>query len=218
MSATGATQLAALLWVQQTDAQARLNLRQCLASLRKAMGAAAATVIDADQASIMLRGDAIDVDVGTLGQLAKGRATPALAEAAGCCKGELLAGLNLREEGFEDWLSLERRTARRLQADVLRRLAEDRLADGDGEAAEQLARLEPLDEQAQRLTMRALAAAGRRSAALTHYQASKALLERELGVQPEAETTALLEAIKAAEDGGGAVPQALAEATPAPHP
>ena len=215
----GRDKLAALLWVQQTDAQARLNLRQCLASLRKAMGAAAATVIDADQASIMLRGDAIDVDVGTLGQLAKGRATPALAEAAGCCKGELLAGLNLREEGFEDWLSLERRTARRLQADVLRRLAEDRLADGDGEAAaaaaEQLARLEPLDEQAQRLTMRALAAAGRRSAALTHYQASKALLERELGVPPEAETTALLEAIKAAEDGGGAVPQALAEATPA---
>ena len=47
--------LAALLWGRQTDAQARLNLRQCLSSLRKALGSSAAAVIDADQDSIMLR-------------------------------------------------------------------------------------------------------------------------------------------------------------------
>ena len=200
----GRDKLAALLWGRQTDEQARLNLRQCLASLRKAMGAPAAAVIDADQASIMVHGDAIEVDVETLRKLADRDLTEGLVDAAGLCKGELLADLNLREDEFEDWLSLERQTARKLQADVLRRVSEERLADGDGEAAvaaaEQLTRLEPLDETAQRLTMRAYAAAGQRSAALAHYQASKALLESELGVEPEAETTALLQAIK---DGDG---------------
>jgi TolB-like protein len=204
----GRDKLAALLWGRQTDAQARHNLRQCLASLRKGLGAAARLVIDADPASITLRADAIEIDLGALRHLAKAQAqanaTAALAEAAGLCKGELLAGLNLREEGFEDWLSLERQTARGLQVGVLTRYSESRLAEGDGEAAvaaaEQLARLELLDEPAQRLMMRAYAAAGRRSAALAHYQTSMALLEQELGIQPEAETTALRQTIK---DGGG---------------
>ncbi len=204
--------LAALLWGRQTDAQARRNLRHCLASLRRALGASAAAVMDVDRGSIMLRAEAIEVDVGTLRHLINGDLTAGLVEAVALCKGELLADLNLREEGFEDWLSLERQTARGLQAGVLTRYSESRLAEGDGEAAvaaaELLARLEPLDEPAQRLIMRAYAAAGRRSAALAHYQTSIALLEQELGVQPEAETTALWQTIK---DGGGP----MAEATPA---
>ena len=197
--------LATLLWGRQTDEQARRNLRHCLGSLRKSLGVSAAAVIVADQTSIMLRAAAIEVDVGSLRQLANGERTAALAEAVGLCGGELLADLNLREEGFEDWLGLERETARKLQADVLRRFAEGRLDQGDAEpavaAAENLAKLDPLDEPAQRLLMRSYAAAGRRSAALAHYQACKELLEKELSVEPEAETKALLDAIRA--QGGG---------------
>ncbi len=144
--------LAALLWGRQTDEQARRNLRHCLGSLRKAMGACAAAVIDADHRCIMLRAAAIEVDVGSLRTLMNGDRTAALAEAVGLCKGELLADLNLREEGFEDWLGLERESARKLQAEALRRFAEDRLEQGDAEAAvaaaENLSNQDPLDEPA----------------------------------------------------------------------
>jgi len=212
--------LAALLWGRQTDEQARRNLRHCLGSLRKALGARAAAVIDADQGSIMLCAAAIEVDVGSLRTLMNGEPAVALAEAVGLCKGELLADLSLREEGFEDWLGLERETARKLQADVLRRFAEDRLEQGDAEAAvaaaENLSNQDPLDEPAQRLLMRSYAAAGRRSAALAHYQACKALLEKELGVEPEAETTALVVAIKAAKDGDGPTGETASDALAAP--
>ncbi len=216
----GRETLAALLWGRQSDEQARRNLRHCLASLRKALGARAAAVMDVDRGSIMLRADGIEVDVGALRQLSNGNLTEGLAEAVELCKGELLADLNLREEGFEDWLSLERETARKLQTEVLRRFSEGQLKQGDGEAAvaaaEQLAGLNPLDEPAQRLLMRAYAAAGQRSAALAHYRASKALLERELGVAPEAETTALLETIKGAEDGNQPAGESLPEAPATP--
>ena len=216
----GREKLATLLWSRQTDEQARRNLRHCLASLRNALGSAADAVLEADRASVLLHAEAIEVDVGALRQWANEDRTDALAEMAGLCQGELLADLSLREEGFEDWLSLERETERKLQAEVLSRFAEGRLAQGDGEAAalsaEKLANLDPLDEAGQRLLMRCYAAAGRRSAALAHFQTSKALLERELGVQPEAETTALAETIKAAKDGDAPTAETAPEAPAAP--
>ncbi len=214
----GRDNLAALLWGRQTDEQARRNLRNCLASLRKALGPAAAAVIDADKASIMLRADAIEVDVATLRQVTNGDRTVPPADAIRLCNGELLAKLSLREAGWEDWLSLEREAARKLQAEVLRHVTESRLEQGDGEAAvasaEKLAHLDPLDESSQRLLMRTYTAAGRRSAALTHYQTAKALLASELGVEPETETTALLEAIKTAKDGKQPAGEAASELAP----
>ncbi len=169
--------LAGLLWGGHTDAQARLNLRQCLSSLRRVLGSTATKLIDADQASIMLCSSAIEIDVVSLRKIHKGERTEALEQADQICNGELLANLNLREAGFEDWLSQQRETVRMLQSDVLRRLTENQLTNGDAEAAVavalKLAHMNPLDEAAQRLLMRAYAAAGQRSAALSHYQTTK---------------------------------------------
>ena len=194
--------LAGLLWGGHTDAQARLNLRQCLSSLRRVLGSTATKLIDADQASIMLCSSAIEIDVVSLRKIHKGERTEALEQADQICNGELLANLNLREAGFEDWLSQQRETVRMLQSDVLRRLTENQLTNGDAEAAVavalKLAHMNPLDEAAQRLLMRAYAAAGQRSAALSHYQTTKMLLADELGIEPGADTLALRDEIKIA--------------------
>lgn len=194
--------LAGLLWGGHTDAQARHNLRQCLSHLRKALGSAATKIIDADQASIMLRSDAIEIDVGSLQQILNGGQSDLLQRADQICNGELLANLNLREEGFDDWLSQQREAARKLQSDVLLRVTGDLLANGDAEAAVavalKLAHMDALDEAAQRLLMRAYAAAGQRSAALAHYQTTRVLLADELGIEPEADTLALRDEIKIA--------------------
>ncbi len=57
---------------------------------------------------------AIEIDVGSLRKIHKGERTEALEQADQICNGELLANLNLREEGFEDWLSQQREAVRRL--------------------------------------------------------------------------------------------------------
>ena len=56
--------------------------------------------------------------------------------------------------------------------------------------------LDPLHEPAQRLAMRAYYWAGKSSAALRQYHVLVDLLEKELGVEPEEETTTLYEAIR----------------------
>ena len=63
--------------------------------------------------------------------------------------------------------------------------------------------LEPWRESAHRQWMRALALSGQRSAALAQYEACRRILAEELGVEPEAETTALYERIR----GGIEAPQ-----------
>jgi adenylate cyclase len=84
---------------------------------------------------------------------------------------------------------------------MLERLAALRLERGDAEAAietaRRLIRLDPLNEEAHRLLIRALAAAGRRSEALTHFNELEALLEKELQAAPEPETHTLVDAIRA---------------------
>jgi DNA-binding SARP family transcriptional activator len=86
-------------------------------------------------------------------------------------------------------------------ADVLKHLAQWQIEQGAYENALPPARrwvaLDPLHEPAQRLVMQLYAWAGQPSAALRQYQVLVDLLQEELGVAPEAETSALNEAIRA---------------------
>jgi DNA-binding SARP family transcriptional activator len=56
---------------------------------------------------------------------------------------------------------------------------------------------DPLQEGAHRLVMRAYCRLGQRNRALAHYQHCRAVLQQELGAEPEAATRALNEAIRA---------------------
>ena len=64
------------------------------------------------------------------------------------------------------------------------------------DAASRLVELDPLDEPAHRRLMAILARSGDRAGAIRQYRATVAMLDRELGVQPLAETTELYEAIR----------------------
>jgi DNA-binding SARP family transcriptional activator len=61
---------------------------------------------------------------------------------------------------------------------------------------EQLVEREPLREGAHRLLMQALAAMGERARALAHFDTMSAVLQREVGAKPAAETRALAEQIR----------------------
>lgn len=119
----------------------------------------------------------------------------------------LWTGEPLVEERYSDWAASWRERLSSLHADVLGALAEAHGQAGDQAAAARAARalvdLDPLDEHAQRLLMRAYAAAGRRGDALRQFLECRRALVAQLGIEPEAETLALQRRILAG-DGGPA--------------
>ena len=198
-------ELSALLWSGRGEAQARGSLNQCLLALRKATGDSTGEMLESDRDSVTLHGEALEVDVARLRALAASDESEDLAAAAALYEGELLAGAAPLQGPYEDWLRAERESLRKIAAETSSKLAEAGLASGDAVAAvapaEKLVALEPLNEQGHRLLMRAYGEAGRPSAALEQYQVCRELLRKEFGVEPEAETEALLEAIKSRGDG-----------------
>jgi len=192
--------LAALLWQDSPDEQARTNLRQALSSIRKVLTGHNAGDLVADRDQISLCGPDIDLDVAEFEQLVA-KATPdSLKQAADLYRGDLLDGFSLKEDSFETWTRAERERLRHLACNVLTELTAhyDEVGDTDRclETAARLLTLDPLREAAHRMMMHTYAAQGRQASALKQFEACKDMLERELGVEPETETVALYHDIR----------------------
>jgi len=80
--------LAATLWPDRGEEQARASLRQELSSLRRLLGTRA-DIITADATCVRIKDDAVDNDLGAPEN------------------GEFLEGLDLRSEPFDDWRRAE---------------------------------------------------------------------------------------------------------------
>ena len=118
-----------LLWSRSGQAQARTNLRQSLASLRKALGADA-DVIESRGPVLGLRFDAVDLDVASLGKDAPPMVAAERLDLLSV-PSTLLAGLSVNEAPFEEWLAVERAKYISLLTSELARIAEDLIADDD---------------------------------------------------------------------------------------
>ena len=193
--------LTALLWGERGDAQARHSLSQTLFSIRKvADDAGAPTPVVVDVRGVALDPACVGVDADRFAQLAAAGTPAALGEAATLYQGDLLEGLRLHEEAFEEWLADERRRLHELALSVYSGLLEHyAAADRTEEAvrsALRLLALDPLQESVHRQVMRLYAAQGRPSSALKQYELCARTLRRELGVDPEAETTTLRDEIR----------------------
>ncbi len=203
--------VAALLWPESDTSAAHSALRRTLSVLKAALGGAGLAI---DRRAVALRAEEMEVDVWRFrAALARVRGhdhgadllcawcLDALDEAVALDRGEFMAGFALRSsEAFDAWQSAEVEAHHRELTGALERLARGRAASGAWEAAINAARrwleLDSLHEPAQRLLMSALGAAGEPAAALRQYRECVRTLDRELGVAPLAETTALAEAIR----------------------
>jgi len=100
----------------------------------------------------------------------------------------------------EDWLVIHQDRVRTAWADGMDALAQQYHAIGRHAdvvaVGERLVEREPLREGAHRLLMQAMAALGEPARALAHYEALTALLQREVGAKPAAETRALAAALR----------------------
>jgi len=182
--------LAALLWEDSSEAQARTSLRQSLTAIRKSLGAEWASSLGADGDTVTLAPQGIAIDVTDFEQLAT---VPGQLEAAvDRYGGDLLDGFHVKASAFEDWLGVERQRLRGLALDTMAKLlAQQTDADQVGAAidtAARLLRLDPLQENAHRALMSLYAKQGRDALALKQYRACRAALQKELGVSPDPET------------------------------
>src|SRR4051812_24577827 len=114
-------ELAALLWGETGRQQAQQSLRQTLSGLRQAL-AGETPVVDADGQSVELQYDRVMVDALAFQELIGKGDRQSLADAIALYRGELLAGLDLDEAPFEEWLLAQRERLRELAMNGLSRL------------------------------------------------------------------------------------------------
>lgn len=150
-------------------------------------------------AGYALRADWLDLDA--LAELAAearrrlGAGSPTPAWSAADAALALYRGPLLADEPPADWLDAERVSAERTAGAARLVAAEAALAAGDpwsaAERAAAVLALEPYQEAALRVLMRALAGSGRPGRALSVYAEAAARLRDELGVDPAPETRAV---------------------------
>src|SRR5207248_9807484 len=120
---------------------------------------------------------------------------PSLEQAVALRRGPLLEGWE------EEWIFEERQAREQAFLQALETLAEHAMARREPAAAVRALRLaaavDPVGEAAQRALMAALAAGGSYAAATQVYHELRGRLHRELNTQPDAETTAVFQQLRA---------------------
>lgn len=191
---------ASLLW-SGSEEKSRLNLRQELVGLRRALGDTSSSVLWANDQEIGLEPQGfVDFDQFLTGV----RATdiPALSQALALFRGPLGSDLDLTAEEFGSWLAGERTRTTQLAVAAGDRLVRLLIAEGRHqealERAHWLHALDPLREETHRLVIGQEAVVSGRASAMARYEEFRTLLRDELAVQPEPATRHLLDELRSA--------------------
>jgi len=171
--------LASLLFADADDPLG--TLRWNLAELRRMLGIK--DILRGEPIALHLPADTeVDLDTVVRGTWRQAMSVPTIG-------GAFLEGLSFPTcPAFEIWLLTERSHLANASASVMREAALGRIAAGAPADAVKLARklveVEPLNESYQALLIRSLAASGDRDDARAQLEACRALLMKELGVEP----------------------------------
>ncbi len=221
--------LALLLWPEHDERRAQQNLRQLLHRLRRLLGERSPLVVDRESIAVdphaPLWCDALLFErlIGETRQHAHRRLSACplclgrLEQAVSLYRGPFLSGLgDVGSAAFEEWLWLRRDRFQQHFSQALHILAEHHLTHHRLERAlsyaRQLLTLDPWNEAAERLLLRALARSEGRNRALTEYRRFRQRLLDDLGVEPEDATQALVRRIAE----GGEEARALQGTLPRP--
>ena len=189
-----------LLWSDRGEQQARNSLRQALNALKKLFDGIEPQPLQIERMNVNLANQLIEVDAFKLAELVQDQTPQAAAQATKLYRGEFLEGLMVRDSNGEEWLAAQRERFGRLATQVLENAVVFQLESGELNAAretgERLVSLDRLNESAWQKLMRVYMARGERNQALMAYRRCLEILEKELGVDPTFETTALRAEIK----------------------
>lgn len=180
--------LAALLWGDSTDEQARHSLRSALTTLRAKLGD---DLLLADRETVQVNPDCpLWVDAREFQQSAISNTQSTI---------ELYPG-DLLADFYDDWIEPERERLRALYLDALLKLAQAARSHSQYTHAIELAHKvlasDPANEKAYQHIIFCLAATGDRIGALKQYDECRKKLHDELSVEPSSETVALRDHIE----------------------
>jgi len=187
--------LAGLLWGEQSDRQARTNLRSSLARLRGALPPAVRPILVSEGGGVGFVADALVVDVALLRRRLTAATPESLEQAVALYKGVFLDGLEDINDAFDDWLRVHRRDLDEAFQQALHRLLDHYISTGAIDSGIQVAlrliHLDPFQESLHRSLIRLYFHQDRLGAALDQYRRCRDLLKQELGVDPSPETERL---------------------------
>jgi DNA-binding SARP family transcriptional activator len=187
--------LAALLWADHGEDQARASVRQALYEL-KPLSSGAVPLLKVTRTHVSASDADIAIDIDQADALAQAADLVALTELLATTSLSLFADLDDLTPEFDDWLRAERlqRTDRLIGLCVT--AGQAALARNQNEVVRALVAtlesLDPLNEPIVRLGMRADTQCGDHAQAHRRYRRFAERLERDLAAQPSAETRALL--------------------------
>ncbi|TJX74827.1 MAG: hypothetical protein E5W21_04930 [Mesorhizobium sp.] len=176
--------LAALLWSDRGEEQARNSLRQALAAIRKDFAGLGADALVLVGDRIALNPKFFTIDVTEFVAASASRDSAELRRAATLYAGPFLDGLSTFDNAFEDWLREVRADLSLRAIDVFQHLAESESGIERVAICERLVALDPLREPSHVALMRAHIASGQAALAIKQYEACKLLLRRELNLEP----------------------------------
>lgn len=196
--------LATMFWDDSPQQRSLANLSVLLTSLRKQL----APFLLSSRHEVQLNPEAeIWLDTAVLTnalqqQTELTRSTAAAAaQAIALYRGPFLSGFHIPQASdFSEWVLLEQERLQQLAIvgmDQLVTFYQQRAQFTEGIAlCMKLINLDPLREESHRQMIQLYALSGERNAALEQYQTCATILEDELGVEPDEETTALVEAVR----------------------
>jgi predicted ATPase/DNA-binding SARP family transcriptional activator len=192
--------LAALFWPEHDTSRAFSNLRRSIWELKQLAGE---DLLVVERDSVILRNTPEAwLDVAEF--QSKVNDPDSLSEAIDLYRGDFMTGFTLPDcHGFDDWQFFTRDELRRAFGTALETQAVELGQAGAFERAIHYAQrwlaLDMLNEAAHRMLMTLYTWSGERAAAIRQYQECIRILEEELGLPPEADTTRLLEHIQSGE-------------------
>ncbi len=204
--------VAGTLWADATEERAKGSLRSTVWRLRRTQ-----LPLVVSHGDTLELAPEVHVDVGDFSAVASRVLSPAAANvddwAAVSAADELLPGW------YDDWALFDRERLRQSHLHALEALARHfatrRLFAPALEAALQAVRIEPLRESAHRAVVAVHLAENNVVEAVRHFQEFRALLSRELGIEPSPEFSAILAGCAAAHPLRAAVPSGPAQRTSA---
>jgi predicted ATPase/DNA-binding SARP family transcriptional activator len=208
--------LATLLWPDNSQADARSNLRKSLSRLKAQLGEGCLLVTQNEaglhpELSIHLDIAKFDLHVRQFrehghrpngpGPYLCANCQESLEEAAQLYSADFLEGFHVPDSSvFEEWQFFRTDGLRRNLGEILEQLTGQLASIGDFDAAIEYCRrwlvLDRLHESPHRQLMRLYALSGQPAAALRQFEECEQLLKKELEADPETETLQLYEAIK----------------------
>ncbi|MDR3687877.1 MAG: tetratricopeptide repeat protein [Fimbriimonas sp.] len=187
--------LAGALWPDSSQSQALAYLRHCLTELRHALGTEAARLQSPTRQMLALDLAGAEADVLTFDAAVLQGDSAGLRLAVEAYQGPLL------DDCAEEWALLERGNREVSFLAALRRLADESLARGDAESAiadsRRIIGIDPSQEGAQRTLIEALASMGDHGAVAKVYRDLRLYLHCEFKTEPDAQTTALYNRLRA---------------------